>query len=130
MNNLKKILVVEDSNLVRQMYDLIFMSFRMKGGKIIHATNGHEALDLLHENTDIDLIILDINMPVMNGLQFLLHRKKNNEFLHIPVVIITTEGSEEATIKGLEAGADAYLYKPFQATTLYKVIDKLFEEKK
>ncbi|OGF65583.1 MAG: hypothetical protein A2Y62_12715 [Candidatus Fischerbacteria bacterium RBG_13_37_8] len=128
MSVFKKILVVEDSELLHRMYDLIFMNFKTKGGKVIHATNGKEAFAKLQNNPDTNLIILDINMPVMSGLEFLLHRNIHNLFKDIPVVIVTTEGSEEDTVRGLQAGARAYIKKPFQPSNLMKIIDTLLQD--
>ncbi len=128
MTNSKKIMVVEDSELLHRMYDLIFMSFKSKGWQLIHASNGKEAFDKLNLYPDISLIILDINMPIMSGLEFLMQRNKMNIFQHIPVIIVSTEGSEEDTIRGLEAGAKAYIKKPFQPSNLIKLVEKLTKE--
>lgn len=128
MQNAKKIMVIEDSELLHRMYDLIFMSFKSKGWQLIHAYNGKDAFDKLHLHPDTALIILDINMPVMSGLEFLLHRNKMNAFRDISVIIVSTEGSEEDTIRGLEAGAKAYIKKPFQPSSLIKIVEKLLNE--
>jgi two-component system chemotaxis response regulator CheY len=129
MVNSKKIMVVEDSELLHRMYDLIFMSFKSKGGQVIHANNGKEAFEKLKLYPDTSLIILDINMPVMSGLEFLMQRNKMKVYQDIPVVIVSTEGSEEDTIRGLEAGAKAYIKKPFQPSSLLKIVEKLLNEK-
>ncbi len=123
---LNKILVVEDSELLHRMYDLIFMRYKAQGGTIIHAFDGQDALHRLADHPDVDLIVLDINMPVMSGLEFLLYCKREKVFESIPVIIISTEGKEEDTIRGLQAGARAYLTKPFQPTDLHKLIDRIF----
>jgi two-component system chemotaxis response regulator CheY len=123
--NIKKILVVEDSELLHKMYDLIFTRYRKNGTQIIHAQNGREALNRLNVHPDVDLIILDINMPVMSGLEFLNYYNEEKVFKRIPVIIISTEGKEEDTLRGLEAGAKGYITKPFQANDLYKIIEKI-----
>jgi len=123
--NIKKILVVEDSELLHKMYDLIFTRYRKNGTQIIHAQNGREALNRLNVHPDVDLIILDINMPVMSGLEFLNYYNEEKVFKKIPVIIISTEGKEEDTLRGLEAGAKGYITKPFQANDLYKIIEKI-----
>ena len=64
-------------------------------------------------------------MPVMSGLEFLNHIKQEKAFKDIPVIIISTEGKEEDTLRGLEFGASGYVTKPFQANDLYKIIEKL-----
>ena len=116
----KKILVVEDSKLVHKMYDMMLRQF-----SLVHAYNGQEALAKLAEHPDADLILLDINMPKMNGLEFLSQIKAMPQFARIPVIIISTEGKEEDTRRGVEAGAAAYLTKPFRNETLLDAIARL-----
>jgi CheY-like chemotaxis protein len=80
---LRKILAVDDSALIHQMYKL-FLS-RYKNCKLVSAMNGVEALDKLAQEAEIDLILLDINMPVMNGLEFLQRVQKESAYKDIPV---------------------------------------------
>jgi two-component system chemotaxis response regulator CheY len=122
---INKILVVEDSELLHRMYDLIFLRYRRNGTQVIHASNGRDGLNKLNSHPDTELIILDINMPVMSGLEFLHHLKQEKAFKDIPVIIISTEGKEEDTLRGLEFGAKGYITKPFQANDLYKIIEKV-----
>src|SRR5438874_13402306 len=91
---------------------------------LVHAYDGREALDRLAENKDVDLILLDINMPRMNGLEFLAEIKKQAQYASIPVVIITTEGSEDDTHRGLEAGASAYGKEPVRNRGLVRVVHR------
>jgi two-component system chemotaxis response regulator CheY len=118
---LRKILAVDDSALIHQMYKL-FLS-RYKNCKLVSAMNGLEALDKLGQEEGIDLILLDINMPVMNGLEFLQRLQKEPAYQNIPVIIISTEGKEEDTIRGLKMGAKGYVKKPFQASELHGLIE-------
>lgn len=120
---LRKILAVDDSALIHQMYKL-FLS-RYKNCKLVSAMNGLEALDKLAQEEGIDLILLDINMPVMNGLEFLQRVQKESAYQAIPVIIISTEGKEEDTIRGLKLGAKGYVKKPFQASELHSLIEKI-----
>jgi two-component system chemotaxis response regulator CheY len=120
---LRKILAVDDSALIHQMYKL-FLS-RYKNCKLVSAMNGLEALDKLGQEEGIDLILLDINMPVMNGLEFLQRVQKEPAYQGIPVIIISTEGKEEDTIRGLKMGAKGYVKKPFQASELHGLIEKI-----
>jgi two-component system, chemotaxis family, chemotaxis protein CheY len=126
--NCRKILVVEDSELLHRMYDLVLARYRNRGAKIVHAMNGLEGLNLLPQHTDTDLVILDLNMPEMDGLEFLSRIKQRPTFSGIPVIIITTEGREEQTVSGLKAGAAGYLTKPFEPRELHGLIDKLFPQ--
>ena len=118
----KKVLVVDDSKLLHRMFEMM-----LRGFPLVHAFDGREALDRLAEHKDVELILLDINMPRMNGLEFLTAVKAHPEFARIPVVIITTEGAEADTEKGLAAGASAYVKKPFRNEELLGVINRLSE---
>jgi len=119
---LKKILVVDDSSLIHQMYRLVMSRYKCE---IVDAMNGQEALDILSLQNDIQLILLDINMPVMNGVQFLEKAAKTGLPNKIPVIVISTEGKEEDTLRGLKLGAKGYLKKPFNPTDLYSLIEKI-----
>lgn len=120
---LKKVLVVDDSALIHQMYRLVMNRYNCT---IADAMNGQEALDILSVQADIELILLDINMPVMNGLQFMEKAAPAGIVRKIPVIIISTEGKEEDTIRGLKLGARGYLKKPFHPAALHEMIDKMF----
>jgi CheY-like chemotaxis protein len=119
----KKILVVEDSKLVHRMYELM-----LRPHVLVYALDGREGLQRLAENADIDLIVLDINMPQVNGFEFLSHAKANPVFARIPVIIVSTEGKEADIQRGLDAGAAAYLKKPFLRDQLMAVIDRVPEQ--
>lgn len=121
----KKILIVEDAELLHRMYELVFRQLR-QSGVLLHAYNGKEALDRLAQHPDVDLILLDINMPVMSGLQFLQYCQGQRVFRDIPVIIISTEGKHEDTMRALQAGARGYLTKPFKPQDLHALIDRLF----
>lgn len=122
----RKILVVEDSELLHRMYNVMCIRYMNHGAQVLHSYNGQEALAKLAQEPDVDLIILDINMPVMSGLEFLQHRQRVGIFQDIPVIIISTEGKEEDTLRGLKAGARGYLTKPFQANDFHRLIERVF----
>lgn len=122
---IKKIMIVDDSDLLHKMYEIVLSCYKNNGTHFIHCFNGKEALEKLSRNSDTDLIILDINMPVMSGLEFLNYCRDNNVFTHIPVIIISTEGSKEDTLRGLKAGAKAYITKPFKPEELKMIINKV-----
>jgi two-component system, chemotaxis family, chemotaxis protein CheY len=119
---IRKILIVDDSALIHQMYRLVLSRYK---GEIVDAMNGQEALDLLAVQNDVKLILLDINMPVMNGVQFLEKASGLGIPKRIPVIIISTEGKEEDTIRGLKLGAKGYLKKPFNPSDLHDLIEKV-----
>ena len=107
----KKILVVEDSPMTRS---LIISSLEEVGDfTIIEADNGFQALRKLPE-VPPDLVITDINMPDINGLEVVRFVKQSENFQHIPVIIVTTEGRDVDRERGLKLGADKYLVKPFE----------------
>lgn len=119
---LNKVLVVDDSSLIHQMYRLVMSRYKCE---IVDAMNGQEALDILYLQNDIQLVLLDINMPVMNGVQFLEKASKIGLPTKVPVIVISTEGKEEDTLRGLRLGARGYLKKPFNPTDLYSLIEKI-----
>ncbi len=116
----KKVLIVDDSKLIHKMFEVMLRKFTL-----VHAQDGLEALQRLTESPEIDLILLDINMPNMNGLEFLNQVKQNAAFAEIPVIIVSTEGKEEDTIRGLKAGASAYIKKPFRSEEILDIIERL-----
>jgi two-component system chemotaxis response regulator CheY len=120
---LKKVLVVDDSALIHQMYKMVLMRYRCQ---IIAALNGQDGLDKLEQNPDIDLMLVDINMPLMNGLEFIQKVKATGKYDAIPIIIVSTEGKEEDTQRGLAIGAKGYVKKPFQPSDLHSLIGKLF----
>jgi two-component system chemotaxis response regulator CheY len=127
MSGLNKILVVDDSQLIHSMYRLVLNKY--SGCRIVDAMNGLEALDILSTENDFDMILLDINMPVMNGLQFMEKIKKENIHRHIPIVVISTEGKEEDTLRALKFGAWGYVVKPFKPPMLYELIEKVLAKR-
>ncbi len=128
MAMLGKILIVDDSQLIHNMYRLVLN--RYQGCKIADAMNGLEALDILSREKDFDLILLDINMPVMNGIQFM--EKISAERIHrkIPIIVISTEGREEDTLRALQLGAVGYVVKPFKPHLLHELIEKIMGKKR
>jgi len=120
---LKKVLIIDDSALIHQMYKMALSRFKCA---FVSAKNGLEGLEQLAKNPDLDLVLLDINMPLMGGLEFLKKVKELGTYNHIPIVIVSTEGHEEDTKRGLELGARSYVTKPIQTRDLHAVIEKIF----
>ncbi len=113
------ILVVEDSPTMRQL--ISFAVKRIPNAKVIEATDGVDALKKL-SSEKVDLILADINMPVMDGLKLVSLVKNNQSYKEIPVIIITTEGAREDKERALAIGANAYLPKPIQTQELIKLV--------
>jgi two-component system chemotaxis response regulator CheY len=118
----KRILVVEDSPTMRQL--ILFALKKLPNIAIVEATDGVDALRKLPDH-QFDLILTDINMPVMDGLKLLSMVKNNPKYKDIPVVVITTEGKEEDVKTGLSLGAADYIPKPVQTPHLLKIVQDL-----
>jgi len=117
------VLVVDDSKLMHKMYEVMLRQY-----PLVYAMDGRQALDRLQEHADIDLVLLDINMPNMNGLEFLAEVRSgpsNTAHKDLAIIIISTEGREQDTQRGLEAGASAYIKKPFHSEDILEKISTL-----
>ena len=121
--SVQSILVVEDSATMRS---LISATLEELGTpvKVTEAESGFEALRMLPRDS-FDLIVTDINMPDINGLELVSFVKRNEKYANIPLIIVSTEGSDRDREKGLELGADAYLVKPFEPDALREVATDL-----
>lgn len=115
------ILVVEDSPTMRQL--ISFAIKRIPQSRIIEATDGVDALKKM-ASEKIDIILADINMPIMDGLKLVSLVRNNPSYKDIPIIIITTEGAEEDKNKALAIGANAYLTKPIQTQELMKLVSR------
>lgn len=117
-------LVVEDSPMMRQL--LVFALARIKGLKVVEADDGVDALRKL-TTAKFDLVITDINMPVLDGLK--LVRKIRSDEVHkdVPIMIVTTEGSAEDRQRALQLGANAYITKPIQAPQVIAKVKELLK---
>ena len=120
---MQRILIVEDSATMRS---LIVSCLEELGEpvKITEASSGFEALRYLPRD-EFDLVVTDINMPDINGLELVSFVKNNQRYQGIPLVIVSTEGSDRDRDKGLELGADAYLVKPFDPELLRQTVRDL-----
>ena len=117
------VLIVDDSNAMRAVIKKIISMSGFKMDKCLDAGNGREALDTLAHEW-VDVIISDINMPEMNGLELLARLKQDDLYKEIPVIMISTEGSEERMREALHGGAQGFIKKPFLPEELRK---KLYE---
>jgi len=117
----KKILIAEDSATMRSL--IVSTISAMGNYETIEAANGFEALRILPQEK-VDLVITDINMPDINGLELVSFIKKNPNYQTTPLFIVSTEGSDRDREKGMALGADAYLVKPFSPVELQSLINK------
>jgi DNA-binding response OmpR family regulator len=106
----QSVLVVEDDPA---LLDFVYKSLIEDGYHAIKAVNGSDGLSQL-ENNHVDIIISDVMMPVMDGIAFCATIKKDINYCHIPVILLTAKTNSDAEIEGLESGADAYIQKPFK----------------
>ncbi len=120
-----RFLVVEDSPTMRQL--ISFSLKRFKGCRIVEAVDGVDALKKL-QTEEVDMVLTDINMPVMDGLKLVSLVRQNAKTKDLPIVIITTEGAQEDRDRGLALGANAYISKPIQSSHLLKVIGEILEK--
>lgn len=119
---MKSILIVEDSATTRSLIRAVVEE--VGDFNIIEAPTGFDALKCLPAQ-DFDLVLTDINMPDINGLELINFVKSNPRYNHIPLIIITTERSEEDKKRGMALGAVAYVTKPFKAPELQDTIRKI-----
>lgn len=105
-------LIVDDSSVMRKIVERSLRQAGINVASVLEAGNGAEALGVLN-NGKVDLILCDINMPVMDGLEFIQQLGGVQNAKGVPVVMITTEGSEAHVVQALSAGARGYIRKPF-----------------
>jgi two-component system, chemotaxis family, chemotaxis protein CheY len=105
-------LIVDDSSVMRKIVERSLRQAGVELDNVFEAGNGAEALATITQNR-VDLILCDINMPVMDGLEFVRNLSTVENAKGVPVVMITTEGSETHVVQALSAGARGYIRKPF-----------------
>jgi two-component system, chemotaxis family, response regulator WspR len=121
----KKILIVEDDNFVAEVY---FAKLSEMGFDSVLAQNGQEGLEVLKKNK-VDLILLDILMPIMDGMEMLNEVKKNEEWKNIPVILLTNVGEKESIQKVREMGVQSYLIKShFTPAEVIEKIEEVFKD--
>jgi len=117
-------LVVEDSPTMRQL--IVFALSRIKVLKVVEADDGVDALKKLSQQ-HFDILITDINMPMMDGLKLVSMVRKDEVHREIPIIIITTEGAQEDRQRALSLGANAYITKPIQAPQVISKVKDLLK---
>jgi two-component system chemotaxis response regulator CheY len=118
-------LVVEDSPTMRQL--IVFALRRVRGLEITEADDGVDALKKLAGVAPFDIVLTDINMPIMDGLKLVRKLRADPAYEKVPIVIITTEGSAEDRRRGMELGANAYITKPIQANLVISQVKELLK---
>ncbi|MCP4600611.1 MAG: response regulator [Proteobacteria bacterium] len=115
-------LIVEDSPMMRQL--LVFALSRVKNLSVVEADDGVDALKKLAAGR-FDIILVDINMPIMDGLKLVKRIRTDSVHKDVPVMIVTTEGAEEDRQRALQLGANAYITKPIQAPQVVSEVKQL-----
>lgn len=117
-----KILVVDDSRSMRQM-----VSFALKNAQFetAEACDGVEAYNWAQNNPTVDLVLSDVNMPNMNGIELITKLRALSEYRFVPILMLTTESSEERKMEGKNAGATGWIVKPFNPEKLIATINKV-----
>ena len=118
----KTILVVDDSGTVRQQ---VSMALKQAGFAIVEAADGREALAAIESNRAIDMVVCDVNMPNLNGLEMVEKVKSNPEHKALPILMLTTEGQPSMIRRAKEAGAVGWIVKPFDANQLVQTAKHL-----
>jgi two-component system chemotaxis response regulator CheY len=118
----KSILTVDDSKTIRDM-----LKFTLAGaGFVVHqAEDGQDGLRALDAARDVDVIITDINMPNMDGFEFIEHVRQINQYKSTPILVLTTESGTDKKTRAREAGATGWIVKPFDPEKLLDVIRKV-----
>ncbi|HKZ46077.1 MAG TPA: response regulator [Thermodesulfobacteriota bacterium] len=119
-----RILIIDDSPTMRQL--LSFAVKRLSGVETVDAADGVDGYKKLTSGK-FDLVLADINMPVMDGLKLVSIIRGNPDYKDIPIVMVTTEGGKEDREKALSLGANAYITKPIQAPNVLSVVKELLK---
>jgi two-component system, chemotaxis family, chemotaxis protein CheY len=124
-------LIVDDSAVMRKVIERTLRQAGLAFLEVLQASNGEEALQLLRDDDAaerrLNIILTDMNMPVMDGLRFLEQKRYENLAAGVPVVIITTEGSQSLVLGAIAAGAKGYICKPFTADQIKQRVVPLLQ---
>src|SRR3972149_1660886 len=121
------ILIVDDSRTMRKFIKQSFTLSGFEVGCCLEAGNGQEALNILN-SCMVDLILADLNMPVMNGMDMIKALQKDEKHREIPVVLVTTQGSQPHLEAAYSLGVKAYIQKPFSPELLRDTCSRVVEE--
>lgn len=122
---MRTILLVDDSAMIQALYKQVLL--RRKDVRIASVANGKEALERIARDGEPDLILLDVNMPVVDGLTF-LESAGSGLVGRVPVIIVSTEGSDADVARGIDRGARGYLRKPFRPQELLAAVERWLPE--
>ena len=118
---LKKILTVDDSRTMREMLRHTLVG---AGFEVVTAEDGADGIEKLRESQP-DVVITDINMPVMDGFEFIENVRKNEEYNRVPILVLTTESAPEKKQRAQSAGATGWIVKPFDPEKLTRAVNRV-----
>ena len=121
------VLIVDDSSSMRAIVKKIIKVSGFNVGEFLNASDGKEALKVLADEW-VDIVLTDINMPNMNGMELMAEMKKDELLRSIPVVMITTEGSEKKMQEAMDLGASGYVKKPFLPEDIKRTLSSIMGE--
>ena len=121
----RKILIVEDSPTMCQLYRIVLGS--LEGTELLFAPNGLEGMDRAAQHPDTELFIVDINMPHMDGIEFIRRLRNELGVVDAPAIVISTEADEIDRTTATEAGANAFLPKPWTPDQLLAAVSQVFQ---
>jgi len=116
-----KILVVDDSSTMRRIIKNTLV--RIGHSDLLEAEDGAKAWEVMQQNSDIDVLITDWNMPEMNGLQLVQKVRAEDKYADLPIIMVTTEGGKTEVITALKAGVNNYIVKPFTPQVLQEKLE-------
>jgi two-component system, chemotaxis family, chemotaxis protein CheY len=118
----RKVLTVDDASTMRKM---IALTLKTAGYEVVEAADGLEALDLISK-TEVDMMILDVNMPNMNGIELVRRVRTSPKHCRTPIIMLTTETQESLRTEARSAGATGWINKPFKQDHLVGAVGKVF----
>ena len=122
-----KILIVDDSTSMRMLIKNNLKKIGLENEEIIEAVDGDDGYETLLDNSDVDIILTDNNMPELMGTDMIIQIRKLKEFAELPIIMITTDGKDEERLYALQVGANEYITKPFTQMQLKHKIEKVLD---
>lgn len=120
---MNKVLIVDDSSTMRKIIQRVLRQADIAVDNVIEAANGVEGLAALESNPDIGLVLSDVNMPEMNGIDFVRNLRATRDKETLPVIMVTTEGGGEMVNTAMELGANGYVCKPFTPESIRSALE-------
>jgi two-component system, chemotaxis family, chemotaxis protein CheY len=121
---MNKLMIVDDSSTMRKIIKRVLRQAEIAVDNILEASNGVEALEQLVSNPDIGLILSDVNMPEMNGIDLVKKLREEHGKEKLPVIMVTTEGGQSMVDSAMESGANGYVTKPFTPDSIRSALDQ------